>query len=139
VGELPGGVNGVLAGRYRIDAEIGRGGMATVYLAHDLRHDSLVAVKVLRDRVAEQLAGERFNREIRIAANLRHPNIVAVFDSGETDDGLPFYVMPYVEGETLETRLDREGALPLDDAITITSEIADALAHAHSQGFVTAM
>ncbi|MCI0435454.1 MAG: protein kinase, partial [Gemmatimonadetes bacterium] len=136
MGELPGGVNGVLAGRYRIDREIGQGGMATVYLAHDLRHDSLVAVKVLRQPLAEQLAGERFSREIRIAANLRHPNIVAVFDSGETDEGRPFYVMPYVEGETLEARIAREGALPIAEAVDIAAQIADALAHAHEQGFV---
>ncbi len=136
MGEQPGGLKGVLAGRYRIDAEIGRGGMATVYLAHDLRHESLVAVKVLRGSVAEHIAGERFDREIRIAANLRHPNIVAVYDSGETEEGLPFYVMPYVEGETLEARVQREGALPIDEAVTIASEIADALEHAHNQGFV---
>jgi serine/threonine-protein kinase len=135
VADRPDDVSGLIAARYLIDREIGRGGMATVYLARDLRHDAAVAVKVLRPELASLLGGERFHREILISARLQHPNILAVYDSGE-HKGLPFYVMPYVEGESLERRLKREGPLPIDDALEIASQVAEALAHAHTQGFV---
>jgi serine/threonine-protein kinase len=128
-------VTGTVAGRYEIERELGRGGMATVYLARDLRHDSQVALKVLRSELGTQLGGERFHREIRITAKLQHPNILSVFDSGE-HTGQPFYVMPFVEGETLEARLAREGPLPIETALDIAGQIADALDYAHSLGFV---
>ncbi len=131
----PTSLTGVIATRYEIERELGRGGMATVYIARDLRHGSRVAVKVLSPLVASQLGLERFTREIRITAGLQHPNIVPVFDSGVVN-GMPFYVMPYVEGRTLDERLRDEQQLPVDDALEIACEIADALAHAHSQGFV---
>ncbi len=129
------GLSGVVAGRYRVERLIGEGGMATVYLGHDQRHDSRVALKVLRPELASQLGGERFVREIRITAQLQHPNILSVFDSGESD-GRAFYVMPFVEGETLAQRLRREGPLPVDEALAIAAEVADALAYAHERGFV---
>ena len=129
------GLTGVLAARYAIEREIGRGGMATVYLARDLQHDTRVAVKVLRPELASLLGPERFSREIRITARLQHPNILPVLDSGEAQ-GLPFYVMPYIEGESLGQRLAREEQLPIEDAVAIASEVADALALAHSEGFV---
>jgi serine/threonine-protein kinase len=128
-------LSGTLAGRYAIEREIGRGGMAVVYLARDLRHDTNVAVKVLNPELAARVGAERFSREIRITASLQHPSILSVFDSGEVA-GLPFCVMPYVEGETLEARLRREGALPVEDAVAIASDVADGLAYAHAQGFV---
>jgi tetratricopeptide (TPR) repeat protein len=133
--EEPGSPNRVLADRYRIEREIGRGGMAVVYLATDMKLDAAVAVKVLDRELAASLGTERFNREIRITAGLRHPNILSVFDSGEID-GVPFCVMPYVEGETLDARIQREGPLPIDEACTIAREVADGLAYAHGQGFV---
>ncbi|MEJ2206637.1 MAG: protein kinase [Gemmatimonadota bacterium] len=129
------GLSGVVAGRYRVERPIGEGGMATVYLGHDQRHDSKVALKVLRPELASHLGGERFVREIRITAQLQHPNILPVFDSGEAE-GRAFYVMPFVEGETLAQRLKREGPLPIDDALGIAAEVADALAYAHERGFV---
>ncbi len=124
-----------LADRYEIDRGIGSGGTAIVYLARDLKHGRLVALKVLRPDVGASLGADRFLREIRIAAGLNHPHILAVHDSGEAD-GLLYYVMPFVEGESLRDRLKREGALPLDDALRIGREVADALAYAHSQGVV---
>ena len=114
-----------LADRYTVEREIGRGGMATVYLARDLKHERQVAIKVLRPELAAALGPERFLREIKIAANLNHPHILPLHDSGETD-GFLFYVMPYVEGESLRDRLDREKQLPIDDALRIASEVADA-------------
>ncbi len=129
------GLTGVLAARYAIEREVGRGGMATVYLARDLQHDTRVAVKVLRPELASLLGAERFAREIRITARLQHPNILPVLDSGEAQ-GLPFYVMPYVEGESLGERLAREDQLAIEDAVAIASEVAEALAFAHSEGFV---
>jgi TolB-like protein/Tfp pilus assembly protein PilF len=128
-------VNASLAGRYRVERELGRGGMATVYLAHDLKHDRAVALKVMRPELARSLGVSRFVREIQISAQLNHPNILTLIDSGEAD-GLLYYVMPYVEGETLRARLTREKQLPLDDALRITAEIADALGYAHSLGLV---
>ena len=106
-----------LADRYRVERELGRGGMATVYLAHDLRHDRPVALKVLRPELAASLGPERFLREIRIAARLQHPHILPVHDSGEAAGRL-WYTMPYVEGESLRQRLAREGQLSLDQTVT---------------------
>nr|MDQ3081889.1 serine/threonine protein kinase [Gemmatimonadota bacterium] len=124
-----------LTSRYRIVREVGRGGMATVYLAEDLKHDRRVAIKVLAPEVAAALGPQRFLREIQIAAVLAHPHILPLHDSGEAD-GLVFYVMPYVEGETLRDRLRREPQLPIGEAIQVTREVADALAYAHSLGVV---
>jgi Tol biopolymer transport system component len=124
-----------LADRYLIEREIGSGGMATVYLAEDLKHHRQVAVKVLEPDLAESLGAERFLREIETAANLTHPHILPVFDSGEAD-GFLFYVMPFVEGESLRSRLTKEKQLPVEDAIQITREIADALAYAHRKGVI---
>jgi serine/threonine protein kinase/tetratricopeptide (TPR) repeat protein len=124
-----------LASRYRIVREIGRGGMATVYLAEDIRHDRKVAIKVLKPEVAAALGSQRFLREIQIAAVLTHPHILPLHDSGEAD-GLVFYVMPYVDGETLRDRLARQKQLPIDEAVAITREVADALAHAHARGVI---
>src|SRR5688572_18287595 len=124
-----------LAGRYLIDREIGRGGMATVYLARDPRHDRLVALKVLHPDLAAALGPERFLAEIRTTANLQHPHILPLHDSGEAD-GLVFYVMPFVKGESLRDRLSRERQLPVEEAIRIASEVADALDYAHRQGVI---
>jgi len=124
-----------LEGRYTIERELGAGGMATVYLAHDVRHDRKVALKVLRPELAAILGGERFLKEIRTTANLQHPHILSLFDSGEAD-GLVFYVMPYVEGESLRDRLMREKQLPVEDAVRITREVASALDYAHRHGVV---
>ena len=124
-----------LGNRYRIERELGAGGMATVYLAHDVKHDRKVALKILRPDLAATLGHERFFREITTTANLRHPHILPLFDSGEAD-GFLYYVMPYVEGETLRARIDREKQLSLDDAVRIATEIADALTYASSRGLV---
>jgi serine/threonine-protein kinase len=128
-------VAAALAGRYRIERELGAGGMAVVYLADDPRHGRPVAVKVMRSELAAALGPERFLREIRIAARLRHPNIVPLYDSGEAD-GLLYYVMPYIEGESLRDRLRRERQLPVDEALGIAREVADALAHAHEHELI---
>ncbi|NIM49483.1 MAG: protein kinase, partial [Gemmatimonadales bacterium] len=119
-----------LADRYEIEREIGSGGMATVYLAEDLKHHRKVALKVLRPELAAALGPERFLREIEIAAKLHHPHILALHDSGEAD-GFLYYVMPYVEGESLRDRLNREKQLPVEDAVQIAREVADALGSAH--------
>ena len=124
-----------LAERYRIVRELGRGGMAVVYLARDERHDRDVALKVLLPEIAGAVGVERFLREVRVSAGLSHPHILMLHESGEAD-GLPYFVMPYVEGESLRDRISREGALPVPDAIRIASEVADALAHAHARGLV---
>ena len=124
-----------LADRYRIERELGRGGMATVYLAHDLRHARPVALKVLRPELAATLGPERFLHEIRIAAALQHPHILPVFDSGDAAGQL-WYTMPYVEGETLRQRLIRERQLPLDDARRIALQVLSALEYAHSHGVI---
>src|SRR5690348_11980246 len=124
-----------LSGRYRIEGELGHGGMATVHLAADLKHGRRVALKVLRPEIAASLGPERFLREIEIAARLTHPHIVPLYDSGEAD-GFLYYVMPYVEGESLRDRLSRQSRLPLDEALEITREVADALSYAHSHGLV---
>jgi serine/threonine-protein kinase len=119
-----------LADRYHVEREIGRGGMATVYLAGDRKHHRKVAVKVLHPELAVTLGGERFLREIRVTANLQHPHILGLYDSGEADGAL-FYVMPYVDGESLRDRLRRETQLPTEDALRITEQIASALDFAH--------
>jgi serine/threonine-protein kinase len=125
----------VLAGRYTLEREVGRGGMATVYLARDSRHNRAVAVKILRAEIAAWLGHERFLREIQIAAGLTHPHILPLYDSGEAG-GLLFYVMPYVDGESLRDRIQREGRLPHEDARRIAREVADALSYAHSHNIV---
>ncbi len=143
-----------LADRYRLERELGEGGMATVYLAEDLRHHRRVAVKVLKDDVGSAIGADRFLAEIRTTANLQHPNILPLFDSGTVDgqssmvDGhldpaidhrpstVLFYVMPYIEGESLRDRIAREGRLPIDDALRITREVADALDYAHRAGVI---
>ncbi len=124
-----------LADRYAIEGEIGAGGMATVWRARDLRHRRPVAIKVLRPDLAETLGADRFAREIEIAAGLTHPHILPLHDSGNAD-GLLYYVMPYIEGESLRDRLAREGALPVPEAVRIFREIADALSAAHARGVV---
>src|SRR5437899_3366483 len=124
-----------LADRYRIERELGAGGMATVYLAHDVRHDRKVALKVLRPELSAILGAQRFLAEIKTTANLQHPHILSLFDSGEAE-GLVFYVMPYVEGESLRDRLTREKQLPVEDAVRIAREVADALDYAHHHGIV---
>jgi eukaryotic-like serine/threonine-protein kinase len=124
-----------LADRYRIERELGAGGMATVYLAQDLKHDRKVAVKVLREELSASLGKERFLREIKVAAALQHPHILPLYDSGAAD-GLLFYVMPYVDGLSLRDKLSKEGELPIGDAVRILRDIADALSEAHRHGVV---
>ena len=124
-----------MADRYRLERELGAGGMATVYLARDLKHDRDVAIKVLRPEVGATLGAERFLLEIRTTANLRHPHIVPLYDSGEADDFL-YYVMPLVEGESLRDRMTRERQLPIDEALRIAREVADALSYAHARGVI---
>jgi serine/threonine-protein kinase len=124
-----------LAARYAVERELGHGGMAVVLLAQDLKHDRRVAIKVLRPELAAALGAERFLREIHVAAQLHHPHILPLYDSGEAR-GFLYYVMPYVEGESLRDRLERETQLPLDDALQITREVADALSYAHSRDVV---
>src|SRR5712692_7377428 len=133
--DILGRLTAALAGHYRIDRELGAGGMATVYLAHDVRHDRKVALKVLRPELAAILGAERFLAEIKTTANLQHPHILSLYDSGEAD-GLVFYVMPYVEGESLRDRIHREHQLPVDEAVRIAREVADALHYAHQHGIV---
>jgi serine/threonine protein kinase/Tfp pilus assembly protein PilF len=133
--EILGPLRTELSDRYEIEHELGRGGMAIVYLARDLRHHRRVAIKVLRPDVEMTGAGERFLREIRTAAQLHHPHILALYDSGSAGGHL-FYVMPYVEGESVRQRLEREGQLPVDVAVKLTCEVADALDFAHQHGVV---
>jgi serine/threonine-protein kinase len=124
-----------LAGRYKIERVLGEGGMATVYLAEDRKHQRKVAVKVMRPELAATLGADRFLREVQIAAKLSHPHILPLYDSGESD-GLLYYVMPLVEGESLRERLVREGRLPPDEALRLAREVAEALAYAHKRGIV---
>jgi serine/threonine protein kinase/Flp pilus assembly protein TadD len=124
-----------LADRYRIERKLGQGGMASVYLAHDVRHDRDVAIKVLDAELAESLGRQRFVREIRLAARLNHPHILALYDSGECD-GILYFVMPVMQGQTLRSRLETERTLPVDDAVRIASEVADALDYAHRHDVV---
>ncbi|MEO6529042.1 MAG: protein kinase [Gemmatimonadaceae bacterium] len=132
---VPEGLTRALADRYRVERELGAGGMATVYLAHDLKHDRDVAIKVLHPDLGAALGSERFLTEIRTTARLQHPHILPLLDSGEAE-GLLFYVMPFVPGETLRARLERERQLPIPDALRIAREVADALGHAHAQGVI---
>jgi serine/threonine-protein kinase len=126
--------------RYTLERELGRGGMATVYLARDLRHGRMVALKLLRPEIAYALGAERFLREISIAAGLNHPHILPLYDSGSVDacPGGPrlYYAMPHVAGESLRSRLERERQLPIEDAIKIVRELASALGHAHERGII---
>jgi serine/threonine protein kinase len=124
-----------LTDRYRITREVGRGGMATVYLAEDLKHHRSVAIKVLDQTLPSSVGAERFLREIEIAAQLVHPHILALLDSGE-GDGILYYVMPFVAGASLRARLSREGELPIDDGVRVLREILDGLAYAHAKGIV---
>ena len=128
-------LNAALEGRYTIERELGEGGMATVYLAEDIKHNRKVALKVLKPELAAVVGAERFLAEIKTTANLQHPHILPLFDSGEADSFL-FYVMPYVEGESLRERLNREKQLPIDEAIRVTSEVADALDYAHRRPII---
>ncbi len=124
-----------LSDRYTIEREVGAGGMATVYLAHDRKHDRKVALKVLRPELSEAMGAERFPREIKFVAQFNHPHILSLYDSGEAQ-GFLYFVMPYVEGESLRDRLAREKQLPVSDAMRILREVADALAYAHARGVV---
>ncbi len=133
--EITSRLSTALADRYRIEREIGEGGMATVYLAEDLKHKRKVAVKVLRPELSAVLGAERFVQEITTTANLQHPNILPLFDSGEADSFL-YYVMPFIEGETLREKLNRETQLGIDEAVKITTEVAEALDSAHQQGVI---
>jgi serine/threonine-protein kinase len=128
-------LSSALADRYRILRRLGEGGMATVYLAEDLKHDRNVAVKVLRAELAAVLGADRFVQEIKTTASLQHPHILPLFDSGEADSFL-YYVMPYVEGETLRDKLSRETQLSVDEAVKITMEVADALDYAHRHNVI---
>jgi serine/threonine-protein kinase len=128
-------LNTALEGRYRIEREIGEGGMATVYLADDLKHERKVALKVLKPELAAVVGADRFLTEIKTTANLQHPHILPLFDSGEADSYL-FYVMPFVEGETLRDRMERERQLPVDEAVRIATDVAEALHSAHEQGII---
>jgi len=124
-----------LQDRYSVDREVGRGGMATVFLAEDLKHGRRVAIKVLSPELSSSIDGDRFKREIQIAARLSHPHILPIFDSGDAG-GLLYYTMPFVEGESLRKRIQREIQLSIEDALSLTSEVADALSYAHSLGVV---
>jgi len=124
-----------LADRYRLERELGQGGMATVYQAHDLKHDRIVAVKVLRPELAAVMGAERFLSEIKTTAKLNHPNILPLFDSGRAEEFL-FYVMPFVEGESLRDKLTREKTLPVEEAVRLTREVADALTYAHAHDVI---
>jgi serine/threonine-protein kinase len=133
--EIIGRLSAALEGRYTIEREVGEGGMATVYLANDLRHNRSVALKVLKPELAAVVGADRFLAEIRTTANLQHPNVLPLFDSGEADD-LLWYAMPYVEGETLRGRLERERQLPVNEAVQIATAVAEALEYAHSRGVI---
>ncbi|MBE3066114.1 MAG: serine/threonine protein kinase, partial [Chloroflexi bacterium] len=128
-------VRSALAASYAVDRELGKGGMATVYLAQDVKHDRVVALKVLHTELSSSLGPDRFLREIKLAARLNHPHILPLFDSGASD-GILYYVMPYVEGESLRERLDRNQQLPIEEAIHHACSIASALDYAHRQGII---
>jgi serine/threonine-protein kinase len=134
-GDVPTSLQTALADRYRIVRELGRGGMATVYLADDVKHHRQVAVKVLRPELAAVVGAKRFLAEIETTANLQHPHILPLFDSGETD-GVLFYVMPYVEGESLRQKLDQERQLAVPDAVAIATKVSSALNYAHRHGVI---
>src|SRR5262245_38533301 len=133
--EVPDDLATALAARYRVERQIGAGGMATVYLARDLKHQRAVAIKVLKADLAAAIGADRFVAEIRTTAHLSHPHILPLFDSGSAD-GFLFYAMPFVDGESLRAKLKREQALPLPDAVHILRELADALTYAHAVGVV---
>src|SRR5512145_3423505 len=124
-----------LADRYAVEREIGAGGMATVYLAEDLKHHRKVAIKVLKPELAAVLGADRFVQEITTTATLQHPHILPLFDSGSAG-GLLYYVMPFVEGESLRDRLERDAPLGIDETVRLATEIGDALDYAHSRGIV---
>ncbi|MGQ0701905.1 MAG: serine/threonine-protein kinase, partial [Gemmatimonadales bacterium] len=124
-----------LAGRYQLDRQLGQGGMATVYLARDVCHGRKVAIKVLRPELAARLGSERFVHEIRVTANLLHPNILPLYDSGAADEFL-YYVMPYVEGESLRAKLHRERQFSVEETVSIARAVAAALDYAHEHGIV---
>ena len=128
-------LSAALSDRYRIERELGQGGMATVYLAHDLKHEREVAIKVLREDLSASLGAGRFLREIKIAAQLQHPHILPLLDSGEAQ-GFLFFVMPYIKGQSLRERLAREGELPVHEAVRLLTEVVDALVEAHEHGVV---
>jgi len=140
LGDPPPGLREGLADRYALERELGRGGMATVYLARDLRHDRPVALKVLHLELAASLGAERFLREVRLAARLQHPHILTVLDSGEIaisgEPPLLWFTMPFIRGESLRDRLNRETQLPVEDALRIAREAADALEYAHQEGII---
>src|SRR5689334_571790 len=129
-------VRASLVDRYTIERELGRGGMAVVYLARDIKHDRPVALKVIRPELAGLVGGDRFTREIRLAARLQHPHIASVYDSGATEGGQLWYTMPYVAGASLRARLSAEGRLPIAEAVRITREAAQALEYAHHEGVI---
>src|SRR5512141_772801 len=128
-------LSAALSDRYTIERELGAGGMATVYLAHDIKHDRKVALKVLKPELAAVLGSDRFVVEIKTTAALQHPHILPLFDSG-TADGFLYYVMPFIDGETLRSKLDRETQLGIEEAIRITTQVADALDYAHRHGVI---
>ncbi len=128
-------LSAALADRYAIEGELGAGGMATVYLAHDIKHDRMVALKLLRPELAAMIGAERFLNEIKVTANLQHPHILPLHDSGEADSFL-YYVMPFVEGDTLRDKIDREKQLGIEDAIELTRAVASPLDYAHRQGVI---
>src|SRR5689334_14896057 len=128
-------VTAAVSDRYRIERELGQGGMATVYLAEDLKHDRKVALKVLKPELAAVLGAERFVVEIKTTASLQHPHILPLFDSG-TADGFLFYVMPFIQGETIREKLNRETQFGVDEAVRIAREVADALDYAHRNGVI---
>src|SRR6266540_4510795 len=133
--ELPARLSAALSRSYRIERELGAGGMATVYLARDLKHDRDVALKVLRPELAAVLGAERFLQEIRISAKLDHPHILTLIDSGAVD-GFLYYVLSFVRGESLRDKLNREKQLGIEEALAITKQVASALDYAHRQGVV---
>ena len=133
--DIPPRLVAALADRYTLERELGQGGMATVYLAQDIRHERKVAVKVFRPELAATIGGERFLREIRIAAQLQHPHILPLLDSGDAD-GFLFYVMPFVDGESLREQLARQGELPVHEAVRLVAQVVDALSYAHARGVV---
>jgi serine/threonine-protein kinase len=132
---VPERLRDALAERYAIERELGTGGMATVYLAQDVRHERPVALKVFRPEVGASFGAERFAREIKLLARLRHPFILPLLDSGQAAGAL-YFVMPYIDGESLRTRLVREGRLPIEDAVELARNVGDALAYAHGEGVV---
>jgi serine/threonine-protein kinase len=122
-------------GKYRIERKLGEGGMASVYLAEDIKHKRKIALKILKPELAAVIGAERFLSEIRTTANLQHPHILALFDSGSAD-GFLYYVMPFIDSETIEEKIDRERQLGVDEAVKIASQVADALDYAHRQGVI---